>query len=396
MDDESLPLEGIKVVEFAHMVMGPAAGLVLADLGAEVIKVEPLGAGDKTRGLGGSGAGFFPMFNRNKKSISVDLKSESGFKLVKKLINSADVVTENFRPGVLESLGLGYLDCKAQNQELVYLSLKGFLSGPYENRTALDEVVQMMGGLAYMTGPPGRPLRSGTSINDIMGGVFGALGVLAALLERERTGRGKFVSSSLFENNAFLMGQHMAQYGVTGNKVSPMPARVSAWGIYDVFEASDGKIFLGVVSDTNWVSFCKAFKFDEMVRDLSLATNNDRVASRNYVIPIVQKRIANLTVEEASQICERANIPFAPVNTPEDLFDDPQMRVDGAMHEITLRDGSKIPLPSLPLELNGKRTQLRLDLPSPGDQTREIAREVGYSDEYIQELIDKRYISVPE
>ena len=178
----ALPLAGLRVVEFTHMVMGPTCGMVLGDLGAEVIKVEPI-EGDRTRFLLGAGAGFFPMFNRNKKSIAIDLAKPEGAALARQLAGTADVVAENFKPGTMSKYGLDYASLSASNPRLIYVTHKGFLPGPYEHRTALDEVVQMMGGLAYMTGRPGDPLRAGTSVNDIMGGMFGAIGVLAALIQ---------------------------------------------------------------------------------------------------------------------------------------------------------------------------------------------------------------------
>ncbi|MGE8590825.1 MAG: CaiB/BaiF CoA transferase family protein, partial [Alcaligenes sp.] len=235
----ALPLAGLRVVEFTHMVMGPTCGMVLADLGAEVIKVEPV-QGDRTRHLLGVGAGFFPMFNRNKKSIALDIQSPEGAAAARKLAASADVVAENFRPGTMAKYGLDYASLSQDNPRLVYVSHKGFLPGPYEMRTALDEVVQMMGGLAYMTGRPGDPVRAGTSVNDIMGGMFGAIGAMAALIQRGITGRGQEVQSALFENNVFLVGQHMLQYAITGQPSAPMPDRVSAWALYDVFTVKDG------------------------------------------------------------------------------------------------------------------------------------------------------------
>ena len=251
-----LPYSGIRVVEFTHMVMGPTCGMVLADLGAEVIKVEPVGQGrhgDATRQLIGSGAGFFPMFNRNKKSLALDLHTTEGKEAVLRLIATADVVSENFKPGTMKKLGLDYASLKVLNPRLIYISHKGFLPGPYEHRTALDEVVQMMGGLAYMTGRPGDPLRAGTSVNDIMGGMFGAIGAMAALAQREKTGQGQEVQSALFENNVFLVAQHMMQFAVTGQAPAPMPARISAWAVYDVFRVKNNEqIFLAVVSDTAW------------------------------------------------------------------------------------------------------------------------------------------------
>ena len=255
------PLAGLRVIEFTHMVMGPACGLVLADLGADVIKVEPAPGGDNTRRLGGSGIGFFAMANRNKRSLSVDLKSSEGRALVRRLLSTADVLVENFRPGAMDKLGLSYASLSAENPRLIYCSCKGFLPGPYDSRVALDEVVQMMGGLAYMTGPPGQPLRAGSSVNDIMGGMFGAIGILAAVTERERTGRGRHVQTGLFENNVLLMAQHMAQYALSGVEAPPMSVRQVAWPIYDLFNTADGgQVFVGVVTDTQWRLFCAEFR----------------------------------------------------------------------------------------------------------------------------------------
>jgi crotonobetainyl-CoA:carnitine CoA-transferase CaiB-like acyl-CoA transferase len=393
----ALPLDGVKVVEFSHMVMGPTAGLVLADLGAEVIKIEPVGEGDKTRRLPGSGSGYFPMFNRNKKSLSVDLKSDEGRQLVHKLIAQADVVTENFRVGALDKMGFGYEELSKENPGLVYLSMKGFLSGPYENRAALDEVVQMMGGLAYMTGPPGKPLRAGTSVNDIMGGMFGAIAVMAALFERTHSGKGRIVRSSLFENNVFLVGQHMAQYGVTGTPAQPMPVRLSAWAVYEVFDTADEeKIFVGVVSDTHWASFCQAFDLPELAADPGMKTNAQRVAARARLIPVIQQKIASMTRANAAARCEQAGLPFAPIQRPEDLFEDPHLAVPGAMTPLTLANGTKLPLPALPIEIDGERLEARLDLPQAGEHSTSIAASLGYSAEDIRQLIERGIISTTD
>ncbi|MDB5873015.1 MAG: hypothetical protein JWQ07_2457, partial [Ramlibacter sp.] len=267
MSESTLPLAGVRVVEFTHMVMGPTCGLILGDLGADVIKVEPV-AGDSTRRLRGSGGGFFPLFNRNKKSIALDLQRPEGREIALKLIAGADVLSENFKPGTMKKLGLDHASLARLNERLVYVSHKGFLPGPYDQRTALDEVVQMMGGLAYMTGRPGDPLRAGASVNDIMGGMFGAIGAMAALMQRARTGRGQEVQSALFENNVFLVAQHMMQYAVTGKPAAPMPGRISAWGIYDVFTVKDGEqIFLAAVSDAQWKPFCAARGFADLKAD---------------------------------------------------------------------------------------------------------------------------------
>jgi len=388
----TLPLAGIKVVEFSHMVMGPSCGLILGDLGADVIKVEPLGAGDNTRRIPGSGAGFFPTFNRNKRSLAADLRSPKAVAFVQRLIGSADVVIENFRPGALDKMGLGYEALRASNPRLIYCSLKGFLSGPYEHRAALDEVVQMMGGLAYMTGPPGRPLRAGAPVNDMMGGMFATIAIMAAVIERGRTGRGQLVKSALFENNAWLVAPHMAQYVVTGKAANPMPARISAWAVYDVFETADDPIFVGVVTDTQWDIFCKEFGLTALLADAALSTNAKRVAERERFMPVLRALFKPLTRAEIAGRCERIGLPFAPVMRPHDLFDDPHLTQAGAMVEVTLDNGATMPVPALPIEMDGARLGRRLDVPRVGEHTQEIAREVGLSEEEIAELIEEKVI----
>jgi len=381
-------LAGLKVVEFTHMVMGPAAGLVLADLGADVVKVEPLG-GDKTRTLRGSGAGYFSMYNRNKKSLCIDLKSPKGKDIALKLIDQADVFIENFRPGALDRMGFGYETLSARNPRLIYCSEKGFLEGPYADRTALDEVAQMMGGLAYMTGPPGRPLRAGASVIDVTGGMFGAIGILAALQDRHQSGKGRHISASLFETTVFLVGQHMAQFAVTGEPAAPMPARISAWAVYDVFDVQDGeKVFVGVVSDSQWTVFCKDFGLDDWGADASFATNNARVARRSQIIPRLSGVFASYTKQALMAKLEKTGLPFAPIQRPEDLFDDPHLRAAGGLLDMTLPDGGEVSLPALPLAIDGARPGLFLDPPRPGAQTREILALLGLAPDEIRALLN--------
>ncbi|MBC7468090.1 MAG: CoA transferase [Ramlibacter sp.] len=385
-DPSTLPYAGIRVVEFTHMVMGPTCGMVLADLGAEVIKIEPV-AGDNTRRLLGSGAGFFAMFNRNKKSVALDLRTPEGKEAALRLIATADIVSENFKLSTMKQLGLDYDALRKLNERLIYVSHKGFLPGPYDHRTALDEVVQMMGGLAYMTGRAGDPLRAGTSVNDIMGGMFGAIGAMAALAQREKTGKGQEVQSALFENNVFLVAQHMMQFAVTGKPADPMPSRISAWAIYDVFTVQGGEqIFLAVVSDTQWAIFCKAFSLDALRGDPRLATNNDRVRAREWLIPLLRSQLADRSAADLSAVFEKNGLPFAPITRPQDLFDDPHLNRTGGLAPLTLPDGRETRVPLLPLTLDGARPGLRLNPPRLGEHTEALLREVGYSDADIASL----------
>lgn len=382
-EDSGLPLAGLKVVEFTHMVMGPAAGLILGDLGADVIKIEPPG-GDKTRRLRGAGAGYFPMYNRNKRCISVDVKSEEGKAVVRRLIDKADILVENFREGAMQRLGFDYDSLAVTNPALIYCSEKGFLDGPYENRTALDEVAQMMGGLAYMTGPPGRPLRAGGSIIDVMGGMFGVIGILAALEQRRRTGRGQMVKASLFESVVFLMGQHMAQFAVTGAPAKPMPVRISAWAIYDLFETREGEqIFVGVVTDGQWRIFCKDFGLEDWLTDESIATNSQRVERRDEILPRLRALFARFPLDELVAKLESAGLPFAPVGKPEDMFDDPHLTASGGLLDLALPDGQQTRLPALPLALGGARFGVRHDIREPGQDTAAVLREFGWSESEI-------------
>ncbi len=380
------PLAGIRVIEFTHMVMGPAVGAVLADLGAEVVRVEPIG-GDSTRLLLGSGAGYFPMFNRGKKSICVNLKDPRGLALARRLVAQADALVENFRAGTMEKLGLGYESLARENPRLIYCSEKGFLSGPYEHRTALDEVTQMMGGLAYMTGPPGRPLRAGASVVDITGGMFGAIAILAALQQRHVTGRGQYVSSALFETTVYLVGQHMAQMAVTGQAAKPMPVRISAWAIYDVFETRDGEqVFVGVVSDGLWQKFCEAFELPELGANPDYQLNNQRVKARETLLPQVRAVFKRYTKAELVAKLETTGLPFAPIGKPEEMFDDPHLLASGGLTPVILPDGRESRLPTLPIEMDGRRPGKAGALARPGQHTRELLRGLGLDAAEIAEL----------
>ncbi len=381
-----LPLAGVRVAEFSQMVMGPSCGMILADLGADVIKVEPL-KGDRTRHFKGVASGFFGTYSRNKRSLAVDTTTSAGQAVARRLVGSSDILIENFRPGLLGRFGLDYAALKKDMPRLIYCSLKGYLPGPYENRLALDEVVQMMGGLAYMTGPPGKPMRAGASVNDIMGGMFGVIAIQAALAERERTGRGKYIQSALFENNVFLMAQAMMFESVTGEKSQPWSVKSAPWPVYDLFDTRDGtKIFVSIVGEEHWQGFCRIFGRDAWLTDPRLATSQGRVDQRGWVIPEIAAIFRAWELTALSKQLEELDLPFAPVNTPSDLFDDPHLLASGGLLDVTLPDGRHARTPALPVSIDGQRLQKRLDPPKIGEQTGEVLENLGYSADEISTL----------
>jgi crotonobetainyl-CoA:carnitine CoA-transferase CaiB-like acyl-CoA transferase len=377
MDHSELPLRGIKVLELSHMIMGPAAGLALADLGAEVIKLEPID-GDRTRRLKGSGSGYFPVFNRNKQSLSIDLQSAEGQALARQLALRADMVVENFRDGGLAQYGLDYASLSAENPRLIYVSLKGFLSGPYKHRTALDEVVQMMGGLAYINGGADTPQRVAASVNDILGGTFGVVGALAALHDRHVTGRGRHVRSGLFENNLLLVAQFIAQYQLTGAAPKPFGAeRKPPWGVYDVFETADGRVFVAVVGDAQWRNFAQKFLPPEWAADPRLATAVDREAARSWLVPGVGAILKTWKTDALCAALEAANLSYGPIRQPHDLLHDEHLNAGGALLATALPDGGEIAAAALPIEFDGLKAGKRFDPPAQGRDTEAILRGLG-------------------
>lgn len=387
-EQKPLPLAGIKILELGHTVMGPSCSLVFADLGADVVKVEPL-EGERTRHNVGFGSGLFPLFNRNKRSISLDLKAGEGKTILRKLVTQADVLVENFAYGTLDRLGFGYDKLSALNPRIVYCSLKGFLRGPYEQRPALDEVVQFMGGLAYMTGPRGQPLRAGASVVDLMGGMFGVVGILAALRERDSTGRGQMVQSALFESTAYMVAQHMSGQIVTGKEPPPMPHKASSWAIYETFVTADGKtLFVGITSDNHWRAFCNEFKLDDLLTDPSLKTNPQRAAEHDRLAPVVEAIVKSHTFVAMSKILERLKIPFAPLAKPADLFDDLHLNQGNRMVETHFQNGKRAKLPALPLEMGDHTLGLRSQPPRKGEHSREVLIEAGFSTAEIDGWID--------
>ena len=380
------PLAGIRVVEFSQMVMGPTCGLILADLGADVIKVEPP-KGDRTRFFKGPASGFFANYCRNKRSLAVDTAAPQGQDVIRRLLTGADVLVENFRPGLLRRWGLDYESVAEIAPQMVYCSLKGYLPGPYEHRLALDEVVQMMGGLAYMTGLPDRPMRTGASVNDVMGGMFGVIAIQAALADRQATGRGRYIQSALFENNVFLMGQMMMFETVTGTPSIPYSVKDSPWPVYDLFDTKDGaKLFVTIVGEEQWEAFCRTFGKEEWLADRGLATHQGRVDQRARTIPEIARIFRQWPSGELVATLERLDLPFAPVNKPGDLFDDPHLAASGGLLEVGLPDGRVVMTPALPISVDGARLANRRDPPRIGEHTREVLTEIGYAAGDIDDL----------
>lgn len=399
------PLAGIRVLEFSHTIMGPCAGLLLADLGADVIKIEPAPGGDKTRGLHGFAAGFFATFNRNKRSVAINLKTPAGQEIVKRLVQDVDVVLDNYGPGTMEKLGCGCDELRRLNPALVYLSLKGYLNGPWAERPALDEVVQFQSGLAYMTGPPGQPLRAGASIIDILGAVFGVTGVLSALRERDKTGEGQRVGSSLFESAAFLMASHMIGGVTTGQSVPPMTARKGAWGIYDVFATADKQqIFIGVTSDAQWERFCEVFNLPDLLADARLTTNPQRTMHREWLIPQLNDVVCELPSDVVIKQCQDAAVSWSPVGRPEDLLLNEQLLSNGGLVATALSTvenaadqsvalGETL-LPGLPLEFGDDRHRpvLYRQPPAMGEHTGEVLLQAGLPASELSELARQNVI----
>lgn len=382
-----LPLQGIRVIEFTHMVMGPTCGMILADLGAEVIKVEPPG-GDKTRKLPGLGMGFFRTYNRNKKSIVLDIDTPDGRAIAMDLIGKADIMIENFRPGRMASLGLDYATLSAQFPRLIYASHKGFLPGPYEKRAALDEVVQMMGGLAYMTGQVGKPSRAGAPVNDMMGGMFGVIGVQAALIERLQTGRGQEIQSSLFENCVWLCSPHMQQFAISGEAAPPLANRISAWSVYDVFTLAEGvQLFIAATSDKHWQILCKILNLPELAVDPALQTNAQRVKARPDLLVRLGEVLKHRSIDELVSQLDAAGLPYAPIRRPDELFDDPHLIGSGGLTTLNIDGGETTQMPLLPLLLDNRRLGMQGTIPGPGSSSTAVLRDIGYSDEKIEQLL---------
>jgi crotonobetainyl-CoA:carnitine CoA-transferase CaiB-like acyl-CoA transferase len=327
------------------------------------------------------GASFFPLFNRGKRSVVLDFAKAEDRETMDRLLASADVFLENFRDGQLEKQGLGADELRRKYPHLIVAGHKGFLSGPYEHRPALDEVVQMMSGLAAMTGTSEKPQRVGSSANDIMGGMFGVISILAALYQKRSGASGADIRIGLFENCLFLVAQHMVEYEMTGVKPRSMPEREHAWPIYDIFETAGGeRIFIGVVTEGHWQSFCREFCLSEFLDDPTLRTTTDRILARSRIIPRVTEVIKHCNAAELSAKLDRLNICFSPINRPEDLFGDPHVLRPGGLVNNVNANGEAFRVPALPIEWNGASIGEGLRVPALGADTSAVRAELDGQD----------------
>jgi crotonobetainyl-CoA:carnitine CoA-transferase CaiB-like acyl-CoA transferase len=374
---EFRPLDGVRVVEMTHMIMGPSCGMFLGLLGAEVIKVEPP-AGDKTRYLSGMGSPFFPLFNRGKKSVQIDTSTGAGRLALDKLLATADVFIDNFRDESLAKMGADPAELRQRFPRLILASHKGFLTGPFQDRTAMDETVQMMTGLAYMTGPSGRPLRVGSSANDIMGGLFGALSVVCALMERGQSGEGRSIRIGLFENCLLLVAQHMVQFELEGVSPPPMPERDFSWPVYDIFATADAKqIFVSAVTEGQWATLCDVLGLLELKADPRLQTRMDAIKARGWTLPIVGRAIAARTFADLTAAFETHGIPFAPIAKPSDMFQHPHVMRPGGLAMSYLPGGKSFRAPSLPIEVDGRMVAQGGDIAAAGQHTDTVLGALG-------------------
>lgn len=392
-----LPLEGIRVVEMGQIVAGPTAGLILGDMGADVIKIEPPGSGGPTR-PGNQRNGSFFFLNRNKRGIVLDLTSPEGHHIAMQLIRGADVVIENMAPGTMDRLGLGYAKLRVELPRLVYCSIKGYLTGPYQTRPLMDEPGQMAGGLAYMTGLPGKPLRAGASVVDIGAATFAVVGVLSALLEREKTGQGQHVTGGLFETVLFYVGQHMATAQLTGRPPQPMSVQRGDVrpAIYDLFTCKDDKqVFIGIVSDGQWRRVCSILELEDLLEDSTFDHNPGRLENRQLLLERIGKAVSKLNSHDVVEMLVNGGVIGAPLNTPLSVLDDPHVLADGRTLPLQIA-GKAGRLPPLPFETNTYRFGVRHSAPNlAGEHTSEVLRELGYRVDEVEALARKGVVSGP-
>lgn len=391
------PLAGIRVLELSHIIAGPTAGQILGDLGADVIKIESVDGGDQSRRAPGSNSAVFDFLNRNKRSVALNLKKE-GREIFLKLAETADIVLDNFAYGVVDSLGVGYEVASRKNARLIWLSVKGFLPGPAEARPLLDELAQMMGGLAFMTGPRGQPMRAGASIIDVGAATYGVIGVMAALRQRENSGRGQHITAGLYETSVYWVGQWMSIAQQSEQPAVPMPemrqGQRMGWGVYRLFETADKvQVFIGLTSNPQWERFCREFAQSELMADPRYQSNSDRVAHRHELAEKISGIVAQVNSVELQRRLELAKVPFAPLRRPDELADESHLEGAGQLMQVQSKTGKTLRLPKIPVKADSIEFELRRNPPHLGEHTREVLLEAGYTEAQIDQLASLKAVS---
>ncbi len=395
---QALPLEGVKVIELSHIVAGPSGGMILADLGADVLKIENPDSGDTSRNRSGDGATFF-TYGRNKRYMALDLRHKKGKKIFEQLVARSDVVLDNFAPGALKRLGLDYSWGKRVNPRIIYCSVKGFLPGPYADRPFLDELAQMAGGLAYLTGLKDQPMRAGASITDIGAATYGVIGILAALYRRQATGKGDCVEAGLFETIVFWISQYITRSQMTGSNPPPRGARKSGmgatmgWGVYELFPTKTGKpVFIAVSGNRHWTGLCDALGFDDWRDSAEFNSNGKRSSQKVRIAARIAKETVKLTYNDITRRLYKGLVPYAPVGTPLDLVNEKHLNEGNYWLPLkTPRQSLKVP--KLPLSM-GETTDftMRLQPACLGAHTDQILKELGYKNAEIKALKSEKIV----
>lgn len=390
MPDQQPPISDITVVELGHIVAGPFCGMILADLGADVIKVERPATGDMLRDSSELGNSTFDYLNRNKSSVTIDLKSEEGSAVFKRLIDEADVVVENFGPQATDRLGIGYDDLSKDREGLIYCSIKGFTPGPYEEYPALDPIAESLSGLMSVTGREDMPpVRSGTSIADMAAAMYAVIAILGALRHREQTGEGAHLYSGLFESTVSLMGYWLAYTETYGKVPKPLGASHMNWSPYEVFRGIDGTwVFIGPAGQAQWERMCHSLSLDDLLEDPRFETLADRRQHNEELIDILRDRLSGYSSTEIVERLREVDVPVAPVNDIDDVLQDPHLDEIGMLQKIatTEGDGDEIRVPRYPIFSDGHEHAPLRSPPALGEQTEAILSELGFADDEIESL----------
>ncbi|MCL7401820.1 MAG: CoA transferase [Thaumarchaeota archaeon] len=393
----ALPLEGIRVLDFTRVMSGPFATMLLGDLGADVIKIEPPG-GDDTRGWGppwiGGDSAYFMSANRNKRSIIIDLKKLEGREIVKKLVEKSDVVVENFRPGVAEQLGISYDNLSKINPRIIYCSISGFgQSGPYRDKPGYDLIALAMSGLMSITGEPNRPpVKFGVPIADLTTALFAALSIVSALYWREKTGRGQYIDMALLDAQVLLLSHQAFNYFATGEEPRRMGSAHPNIVPYQAFETSDGYIIVTVGSEKLWEQFCKAIGRPDLIENPKFRTNADRVINREELIEELERVFKPKPTRFWIEELEKAGVPAAPILTVGQVLNDEHVRYRGMVLEIEHPEAGVIKMLGTPFKMSVTPGVVRSPPPTRGQHTFEILRELGFDDEEIIELKSKHVV----